>query len=260
MSAFHQGELDVQARAGERATAEQVSRMIGNEVMRGARPFVDRVRTVAFTTRSLWPEVWLGEGLLSTENGREVTVHRPIPDGEVGMLAIDLETRKRLRINGVARDGVVTVRESYPNCPRYIHPRKLVRDESVALDPARAEGTTLDEERRALIARADTAFVASGHAERGLDVSHKAGKPGFIQAHGNQLVIPEFPGNGMFNTLGNLAVDPHVGIVVVDFERGRHLKMRGKASIAIDGESRLWMIDVEEWRDEPAPAAYRWET
>ncbi len=85
---FHQGELDVQTLAGERAIADQVGRMVGDVVMKGARPFVSRVRTAAFTTRSLWPELWIGEpGMLSTEDGKTVRVAHAMPDGEIGLLA-----------------------------------------------------------------------------------------------------------------------------------------------------------------------------
>lgn len=257
---FHQGELDVQTRAGERATADQVGRMVGDVVMKGARPFVSRVRTAAFTTSSLWPELWLGEpGMLATEDGKTVQVSHAMPDGDVALLAIELETRRRLRINGVASGGVVAVRESYPNCPKYIHPRRLVRDDAFVPDPHVSEGTQLGPAQIDLVARADTAFVASRHPERGLDVSHRGGPKGFIRVRGNELVIPDYPGNSMFNTLGNFAVDPEAGILIVDFERARLLKVRGKVTLFIDGDDRSWTLAIESWRDEPAPAAYRWE-
>ena len=59
---------------------------------------------------------------------------------------------------------------------------------------------------------ADTFFVASAHAERGVDASHRGGLPGFVRVLGDRtLEIPDYPGNSMFNTLGNPAADPRAG-------------------------------------------------
>jgi predicted pyridoxine 5'-phosphate oxidase superfamily flavin-nucleotide-binding protein len=83
------------------------------------------------------------------------------------------------------------------------------------------QGTALGRERTVLIRRADTFFAATAHASRGTDASHRRGNPGFAKVlDETTLRIPDYPGNSMFNTLGNLAVDPsdadpqldHVGV------------------------------------------------
>lgn len=57
-------------------------------------------------------------------------------------------------------------------------------------------------------------------AAHGVDVSHRGGNPGFIRVEEGVLKIPDYVGNNYFNTLGNLAVNPRVGLLVIDFERG----------------------------------------
>lgn len=81
------------------------------------------------------------------------------------------------------------------------------------------------------------------------------------------MTLPDYPGNGMFNTLGNLEVDPRAGLTAIDFERGVLVEMTGKARLALDpvrevthatgGTGRYWTFDVERWRDSPIPPAVR---
>jgi hypothetical protein len=135
---------------------------------------------------------------------------------------IDLESRRRLRANGVVAwrlpaSLALGLREVFWNCPKYIQRRGL------------ADGTALEaapRELRAWIEAADTLFVASAHAERGADASHRGGVPGFVRLLGPDLLeIPDYAGNAMFQTLGNLALDPRVGLCVPDFARGRVLQL-----------------------------------
>jgi predicted pyridoxine 5'-phosphate oxidase superfamily flavin-nucleotide-binding protein len=161
---------------------------------------------------------------------------------DVALLAIELGSRRRLRINGVvthidpARIDVA-VHEAYPNCPKYIQRRIPVDAPGVrvSFEQPSTEGSTLDDARTRLIESADTLFVASRHRERGLDVSHRGGAPGFVRhLTPSRIRIPDYPGNSMFNTLGNLAVDDRAGVVFVDFEGGTLLQMTGKATLQFD--------------------------
>jgi hypothetical protein len=66
--------------------------------------------------------------------------------------------------------------------------------------------------------------------ERGYDVSHRGDLPGFVKAIDPHTIRwPEFPGNSMFNTLGNLLHDPHAGVVIPDFTRNRVVQVTGRA-------------------------------
>ena len=82
------------------------------------------------------------------------------------------------------------------------------------------------------ISRADTFFIATDNPERGADVSHKGGNPGFVRVVDEKhIAFPDYNGNSMFNTLGNLTVNPHAGLLFIDFDSGRTLQLTGRASI-----------------------------
>ena len=193
----------------------------------------------------------------------------------VGMLAIELSSRRRLRINGTVErlaDAEVTiaVHESVGNCPRYIQ-RREPREQVAAATNRNliARGHALDEDRRALVEAADTAFVGSIHPERGVDTSHRGGAPGFIRIiDAKTLRIPDYPGNGMFMTLGNFAVDPRAALAIVAFQRRLIVSCSGTARLRFDGESpghptggtgRYWEFAVREWVQFEMPCTVEWQ-
>lgn len=168
-------------------------------------------------------------------------------DGKaIGMLGIELNTRRRNRLNGVivrhGSDGFdVNVGQSYGNCPKYIQLRDFhfVRDPSTP--PASAPVTLgrFDAHARQMIVGADTFFIASfadiGSGERQMDVSHRGGKPGFIRVGDDDtLTIPDFAGNLFFNTLGNIVANGKAGLVFADFETGDLLQLTGSAEVVLD--------------------------
>ena len=187
---------------------------------------------------------------------------------EVGLLGLDFTTRRRNRANGrleaAAADGLtIRIAQSFGNCPQYIqtrHPTAVARLPSPASAPVeRFDG--LNDTARALIAAADTFFVASRSrpevgAGGGLDMSHRGGRPGFVGVHGDTLAIPDFRGNRFFNTLGNLLGDPRAGLLFIDFASGDLLQLQGRAAIdwtpdgtGPAGAERLWRVKVERgWR------------
>jgi len=177
---------------------------------------------------------------------------------DAGLLGIDLTTRRRNRANGVvshldAHGFSVTVKQSFGNCPQYIQRRNISRAPAVPGKLRRLE--VLDEDARALIAQADTFFVATrsraGVGEAGgADISHRGGRPGFVAIDGDTLLIPDFRGNGYFNTLGNLLGEPRASLLFLDFESGDVLQLQGQASIdwsggaSFEGAERLWSFRV----------------
>lgn len=165
-----------------------------------------------------------------------------IRDGNhVGLLLIDQATRRRLRVNGrvvVVQEGfTVQIRQVYANCPRYIQARSLeLVSPGSSVPHAAHRSTSLHGVQRDMIGRADTFFVGSYHAGAGADVSHRGGYPGFVQTlDAHTIVWPEYNGNGMFNTLGNLRVNPRCGLLFLDFETGTTLQLSGTAQIIQDG-------------------------
>ena len=283
---FHPGELEVQRLAGESATATRNGQVIAPVIPVGAIPFVAQQSFVVLGSvdgdGAVWASLLFGRpGFVNGEDPRRLVFDLSAAarddgdplwaavdhDPRVGGLLIELASRRRLRVNGeLSLDGdraELTIREAYPNCPKYIHRRHLVvgGDASEAAGPAptpSSTGTGLDGAPVELIDDAVAFFVASLHAERGLDASHRGGPPGFVQRVGpSTLRIPDYPGNSMFNTFGNLAEDPRVGLVFPDFEGGRTLQLGGEAELLFDqddpagltgGTGRFWDVHVARWR------------
>lgn len=173
------------------------------------------------------------------------------PGAEFGLLGLDLSTRRRNRANGhvaAANERTLTlaVEQSFGNCPQYINLRDATWHDGIT--GASAERFVgLDPQAHALIARADTFFIASG-SQHGLDISHRGGPAGFVRIEGGTLAIPDYRGNRFFNTLGNLMLDPRASLLFVDFARGDMLVVRGRVEIDW-GAERVWRLKVEGgWR------------
>ncbi|OBI89542.1 pyridoxamine 5'-phosphate oxidase family protein [Mycobacterium asiaticum] len=250
---FHEGELAAQRRAGVETQALRLEGMLGHaSLSSGAAKFLAQQTFAVMTARD-------GEGLLWTSpltaaagflQGRGDVLHvgSAFRDGDplsgilagqqVGMLAIDFATRRRMRINGVlaAADAaglVVQVDQAFGNCPQYIHPRTVDVPilEAAPTAGARHE-TSLSEADRVLITAADTFFLGTTHPTRGNDASHRGGPRGFVRVDSpDRLWWPDYPGNNMFNSFGNLAVDDEAAMLFVDFESGASLHVSGRAQV-----------------------------
>lgn len=168
-------------------------------------------------------------------------------DGDaIGLLGIELSTRRRNRLNGTIRSGSgdafdVLVEQSFGNCPQYIQLRdfRFAEGRAVGTMPKPEVSDHVDARARALIAGADTFFVASyvdlEDGRRQVDVSHRGGKPGFVRiGDDGVLTVPEFAGNLFFNTLGNFLLNPRAGLVFVDFGSGDVLQLTGNAEVILD--------------------------
>jgi hypothetical protein len=234
--------------------------------------------------------VWCGEpGFVTSTDGERVSIRPGLmtasPDDpvrrhlavgrEVGVLAIELASRRRLRINGTIEALLtgeirIVVRESVPNCPKYIQRRQPFDASATEAGKSPTEsGRKVDEQRRELVERADTAFVGSVHPAHGVDASHRGGAPGFIRVvDTTTLRVPDYRGNGMFMTLGNFEVDSRASLAVIDFERRRVVSFSGSARLHFEtenaqhptgGTGRYWDFTVREWIEFDLPSAVRWE-
>jgi predicted pyridoxine 5'-phosphate oxidase superfamily flavin-nucleotide-binding protein len=88
-----------------------------------------------------------------------------------------------------------------------------------------------DEDREFIESRAFF-FLATADADGRPDCSYKGGRPGFVHVVADDVVaFPSYDGNGMFKSLGNLLANPAVGMLFIDFERPRRLRVNGKATI-----------------------------
>ena len=94
---------------------------------------------------------------------------------------------------------------------------------------------TIGEGDRAFIEDRDMFFLATADAEGRPQCSYKGGEPGFVRVLDAQtLAFPSYDGNGMFKSLGNVMVNPHVGLLFIDFESPRRMRVNGRASVRED--------------------------
>jgi predicted pyridoxine 5'-phosphate oxidase superfamily flavin-nucleotide-binding protein len=260
-SVFHPGELAVQRRAGVDALAGRLGpRMIQDRIDEDVAGFVSgrEFVVVGSSDRSgrVWASVLFGDpGFVAVPSpstlriAAQIAADDPLAEAieagssAVGVLAIDPETRSRVRVNGIAesRAGAleIAVRETFGNCPKYIQ-RRVPGPSAVGAQTMATPRATLEGHARTIVDAADTFFIASRHPERGADASHRGGRPGFVVASddGRHLTFPDYRGNSMFQTLGNLTSSPAVGLLFVDWENGVTVQLTGRATIVWD-EARL---------------------
>ena len=96
--------------------------------------------------------------------------------------------------------------------------------------------STFRDDDRAFIESRTMFFIATADAEGRPDCSYKGGDPGFVRVTaGDELVFPDYDGNGMFKSLGNLAANPHVGLLFIAMgERPQRLRVNGRAEVVRD--------------------------
>lgn len=289
-SPWHAGEKQLQAHVGVAERMETFGRkVIRSEMPDQHRTFYQQLPFMLYGAVDAdghpWASILEGQpgfaqspepGLLQFHSLPALDDPAQLSDGSaIGLLGIELHTRRRNRINGHVRamttgGFAVTVDQSFGNCPQYIQLRQF---HSVPLaDPSTRVAqhfSELDDAAKAMIAEADTFFVASYvevDGERSVDVSHRGGQSGFVRVEGNRLTIPDFAGNLHFNTLGNLLLNPRAGLLFIDFNTGDLLQLSGRTEIilegpqveAFQGAERLWTIDVEQVVRRPAALALRW--
>jgi uncharacterized protein len=284
MSPFHAGEQTIQSLAGVRDRIELKGRAVIRDYMPeqhraffAALPFM--VVGLADQNGHPWATTLSGPpGFMNSADGNLLTikawldpsdpVHACIRDGApVGGLGIELSTRRRNRINGriencvIGKGFSIRVQQSFGNCPKYIQARN--ERPQLRSKPLTASRMAFDlgDNEVSLVAEADTFFIASRSAQldreepsQGLDVSHRGGLPGFVRvASRTEICFPDFSGNLLFNTLGNLEADARAGLLFIDFRSGRMLHIIGRTRICWDvpattrsaGVERLVFLDIQ---------------
>jgi predicted pyridoxine 5'-phosphate oxidase superfamily flavin-nucleotide-binding protein len=275
-SVYHSGEIAVQALAGVQQAAAQNGRSIRSALPKVAADFLGNQELIIVASigehSKVWASIVTGKpGFIKIEDEKTIRIdaeavqgdpliHNLQINGEAGILAIEFSTRRRMRVNGTAaiHSGsiYITVEQVYANCPKYIQARQLASESSATRQTAEVRGGTfLSEEQKRWIEGADTFFIASASAANKADASHRGGSPGFVRVTGDKtLIFPDYFGNSMFNTLGNIYDNPHAGLLFVDFHKGHTLQLTGKATIIWDekeivafaGAERLVAFEVEE--------------
>jgi predicted pyridoxine 5'-phosphate oxidase superfamily flavin-nucleotide-binding protein len=255
-SGFHAGELAVQRRAGVRDEAARLAPMLERARLSGGMAGFLGSRTFAVITGRdqagrLWTSALTGPpGFLQAVSPEVLAVHAGfagadplyrLPAGQkVGLVAVEFAARRRFRVNGLLAESgdsglAIEVEQAYGNCPQYIRPRAL--DAGTFGGPAGTAriGDALAPQDTSLVSAADTFFLGTTHPQRGSDASHRGGPPGFVRVLGDgRLRWADFPGNNLFNSLGNLAVDPEAALLFLDFGTGCTLHLSGTAEVEWD--------------------------
>lgn len=294
-SPFHSGERQVQKRLGVQAIEDWASKVVRPYLPDEHRVFHTGLPFLIAAARDAqgrpWATVLSGsDGFVTSPEANSLMIDaQPVlgdalegaleAGADIGLLGIELATRRRNRVNGrLVRNGsgalALAVEQTFGNCPQYIHERRHWHVEGgTAGHPKR--DTRLSPHQIDWISTADTFFIASGHrgsgesATFGMDASHRGGDPGFVHVPGKtRLVFPDYAGNNHFNTIGNLVVDPRVGVLFVNFDTGGLLQLTGRATIdwgsdAVarePGARRLVTIDIDEVIELPAALPLRWDS
>jgi predicted pyridoxine 5'-phosphate oxidase superfamily flavin-nucleotide-binding protein len=281
---YHAGQRAVQRRAGDTSVADRLEPTRA-ELPGVAQDFLAGLPLLFVAATDPEGQVWASvlsgpPGFVDVPDERTVQIAAAPPPGSplaraldageapVGLLGLEPETRRRMRVNGHAvRDGGalrVRTEQVYSNCPKYIQRRHVTAAEGEARAPAeRSELAPADAER---VAAADTFVIATAGPD-GADASHRGGDPGFVTLHdAGHLSFPDYAGNTMFMTLGNLAANPRAGLLFLDWETGDALQLTGRAEIdwseeraaATPGAQRIVDFHVERVLATPGAVPYRW--
>ncbi|GAA2800544.1 pyridoxamine 5'-phosphate oxidase family protein [Streptomyces showdoensis] len=281
MRAYHSGSLAVQTRVGVRDLAEHVGRSIAPGIRPVAAAFLEAqpmlVLGAAAPDGRVWASLLTGlPGFTRATGPHTLSVAGGIPSRDplaqavteagtpVGTIALDPRTRRRLRLNGTARPSarglVVETEQVFSNCPKHLT-RRALRGWAPIPGPGsgavrRTGSLTPDQER--LIRAADTFFVATA-APDGVDASHRGGPPGFVElVSPTELRWPDYPGNAMFLTLGNLEEDGRAGLLFLDWATGTTLQLSGVAHTEYGPEGRAVRFRLDAVAETEAASPLRW--
>lgn len=284
MGVYHAGSRTVQDRVGVREQADHVGRAIGEGVKPVAAAFLELQPLLVLgaadpSTGRVWASPLSGPpGFVRATGPHRMSVAAGVPetdplatalatpDTPVGTIALDPRTRRRMRLNGrlrpTARGFAVEAEKVFANCPKY-----LQRRESYEVVGDRGRGVAVRGEELApgqleFISSADTFFMATVHSGTAAEASHRGGNPGFVRVDSSrELSWPDYPGNAMFLTLGNLAADPRAGLLFLDWTTGTTLQLTGEARTEFGGAAgaeRRVRFTVREVVETPSAVPLRW--
>ncbi|AYF74858.1 pyridoxamine 5'-phosphate oxidase family protein [Nocardia yunnanensis] len=239
---------------GQADIAQRVGRTISADIPVVAAAFLAEQTMIVVAAADDAGRLWAGQlvgppGFVRASGTRSIDVEARPVDGEplaealcsarhVGMIALQPQRRRRMRVNGVIAPAAyglhIETAQVYSNCPKYIS-RRDVREWVTGGTPAVSRSTGLNDAQQQMISRADAFFVASADPDGNADASHRGGNPGFLQVLSpTRLRWPDYRGNSMFMTLGNIAADPRCGLLILDWRTGVALQLTGTAEISWD--------------------------
>ncbi|OEK07410.1 hypothetical protein A8C32_18430 [Flavivirga aquatica] len=292
---YHKGELKIQEKFGEQKIADRAGRMINNAIIPGASAFIENQNSCIISSMDINNNVWIsllvGEiGFVEvpdltnlffrskkiTSSDTDIFYDNIKENPNVGSLFIEFSSRRRYRINGKVITNAIgiglNIEEAYPNCPKYIQRRlSAVSKILEANAPSIKSGESLSQLHIDWITKSDTLFVGTVDSTNSLDASHRGGKEGFVEVlDDNTLKIPDYKGNKMYNTLGNILENKNAGLLFIDFEKKRTLQLTGKAELLFDqtteadhlkttGTGRYWLFKTKAWIQTDNHHQMEWE-
>ena len=281
---YHAGEIDVQTRLGVHERSAKMGRMmIRDHLIPQHREFYAHLNFLIIGAADDQGRVWASAlggaaGFLTTPDDRTLSVLTKPVEGDplaeaiktgadIGVLGLMPEYRRRNRMTGCIGEvrpyGFdINVLQSFGNCPQYIQARLIAPTGYRATPPEVEISDRFDANAVEQINQADALFIASAFrdseaATQGADASHRGGKPGFVKVlNDNSFVFPDFRGNNIYNTIGNIIKNPRTGFLFIDFQTGDLLTMTGEANViwdgpdvdAFEGAQRLIQFEATEIR------------
>ena len=265
LSSWHHGELTAQKRVGTQQRMAEVGPKFIRELMpEQHRTFFESLTMIFIGYRNFQSQtcasVLFGEpGFISSPDPSELVINVQYSIGDftnqsvnigdrIGLLGLAFHSKRRNRINATVIDinqknMTVKVLQSFGNCPKYIQPKTWVINPDYQATPLITE-VGLESEIspnktiKKMISHADTFFIASCFDDgkqfnnRGTDISHRGGQAGFVKVNeSGQLLVEDYDGNGFFNTLGNLLLNPVASLLFLDSQLGHAIQLTVSAEI-----------------------------
>ncbi len=292
---FHPGEILIQQRLG---VAEKM-RQVGGRVIRDYMPeqHIEFFRSLPMLflgahdkQHVLWASVLCGdEGFIDVPDPKTLIIHTQFHQADalyeqleaghkIGLLGMALSNRRRNRLNGTITEKTsnslsIRVDQSFGNCPKYIQTRSFLANPNFDKNALVQTISKIENSIVETIKNSHTFYVASQFddgnqdANRGVDISHRGGNAGFVRVENDDTItFPDFIGNYMFNTLGNLQCDPLCSLLFIEDDSGSMLQLSGQAEIiwddpsiaAFQGAERLVRFKLISGRFIAHGLPYRW--
>jgi len=280
---FHKGQLAVQKITGEEEIAQRRIPMVRSSLHPRSIPFIEHQVLAFLGTEDSDGDIWLS--LLVGERGficvpspqeikfdlgkitssREDIFFKNIAvKPTVGLLFHEAIKRSRYRAWGTVSevDGYLSfdIKMGYPSCPKHIQRETIeVPEVSKGISPQSEIGTSLGALEKEWIAGAHTFFITTQTKKGDIESSHRGGDPGFIEILDDEtLRVPDYLGNSMYSTLGNIYENPKAALLFVDYEKGETLQLTGLAKLQFDQNSeadfyksgetgRFWTFQTKHW-------------
>ena len=191
------------------------------------------------------------------DDGEVVRAEPPGP--MISGLSIHLEERGRVKLYGRMIAGALSakdeelsegkgksaeaqlvfkIEQSLGNCPKYLNEKKITSH--TPSPQLSSQSTHLSQEAIDVVRQADLFFVASAHEHEDMDCNHRGGPPGFVRVYQpddpsqpSEIVWPEYSGNNLYQTLGNLVTTPRAGICIPNFANGDALYLTGTTEVLV---------------------------